>query len=202
LGWLAQEGLVCFGAREGRQQTFVLLDEWAPNTKSMARDEALAKLARRYFTSHGPATLQDFTWWSGLARAEALAGLEMARPRLARETAGGQIYWLASFAPAAGKTSPRACLLPAYDEYTVAYKDRSAVLDPAFAKQLEARSGLLSPVIVINGQVVGTWTRTLKKGAVTVAPRLFTTLKKTEQDALALATRRYGEFLGLPVAPA
>src|SRR5215470_18330604 len=91
---LAQDGVICFGAREGKRQTFVLLDEWAPKTKRMSRDESLAELARRYFTSRGPATLQDFAWWSGLTTADASAGLEMAKRSLAQETVNGQTYWL------------------------------------------------------------------------------------------------------------
>jgi hypothetical protein len=130
---LAQDGVICFGAREGKQQTFALLDEWAPKAKRMGRDESLAELAKRYFTSHGPATLQDFTWWSGLTTADATAGLEMARRSLAQETINGQTYWLASSAPTTKGSSPTAHLLPAYDEYTVAYKDRSAALYPKYA---------------------------------------------------------------------
>ena len=86
LGYLAQKGVICFGAREGKQQTFVLFDEWVADSRRLERDEALAEIARRYFTSHGPATLQDFTWWTGLAAAEAKAGLEMVKPEL---NAGG-----------------------------------------------------------------------------------------------------------------
>src|SRR5262249_24867384 len=93
LGRLAQEGVICFGARKGKQQTFALLDEWVPAAKMMERDEALAELARRYFTSHGPATLQDLVWWSGLTTADARAGLEMAKPYLANETVDGKTYW-------------------------------------------------------------------------------------------------------------
>src|SRR5215831_14045710 len=91
---LAQDGVICFGAREGKQQTFALLDEWAPKAKRMSRDESLAELAGRYFTSRGPATLQDFAWWSGLTTADASAGLEMAKRSLAQETVKGQTYWL------------------------------------------------------------------------------------------------------------
>ena len=124
----AHDGLICFGAREGRQQTFALLEEWVPRAKTLDRDEALAELARRYFTSHAPATVQDFTWWSGLSAADA---------RRAVEAAGAGAPYLAAgtFAPrtAAPRTShlpPHVLLLPPYDEYTVAYRDRSAALDP------------------------------------------------------------------------
>jgi hypothetical protein len=195
---LAQEGLVCFGAREGKQQTFVLLDEWAPNAKSMERDEALAELARRYFTSHGPATVQDFTWWSGLAATDALAGLEMVKPHLVQEVIDGQTYWLASSTPTAKDASPTAYLLPAYDEYTVAYKDRSAVLDPSYSRRADFGNSIFNPTIVIDGLVVGTWKRTLKKGSVVITPSPFTLLKKAEKHAFAIAARQYGAFLELP----
>lgn len=84
------EGLICIGPRQGKQQTFVLLDAWLPPGKELSRDESLAELARRYFISHGPATVKDYIWWCGLAAAER-AGLEMAKPQLAHETIGDEI---------------------------------------------------------------------------------------------------------------
>src|SRR5262249_18116659 len=103
---LAQDGFICFGARAGKQQTFALLDEWAPQQSRMSREEALAEIARRYFTSHGPATLQDFAWWSGLTTADASVGLEMAKRRLTPEVINGQNYWLASSMPAIKDAKP------------------------------------------------------------------------------------------------
>jgi hypothetical protein len=200
LWWLAQEGLLCFGARKGKQQTFVLLDEWVPRAKTLQKDEALSELARRYFTSRGPATLQDFAWWSGLTTSDAKAGLDMAGPHLVQETIDGQGYWLSPSASTAKEKSPAAHLLPAYDEYTVAYKDRSAVLDPVDAKRAATGNGIFYPILVIDGQVAGTWKRTLKRGEVGVAPSPFRTLSKAAERALATAARRYGAFLGLPAA--
>ncbi|MEW6732756.1 MAG: winged helix DNA-binding domain-containing protein [Acidobacteriota bacterium] len=197
LSQLAQEGVICFGAREGKQQTFVLLDEWVPKAKTMERNEALAELAKRYFTSHGPATLQDFAWWSGLTTADARAGVEMVNSELTHEVVDGQKYWLPQNLSITKDPSPTAYLLPPYDEYTVAYKDRSAVLDPFYAKQ--AGNGIFSPVIIIDGQVVGTWKRTFKKGSVVVTPSPFTSLKRTEKQALVLAANHYGSFLKMPV---
>jgi Winged helix DNA-binding domain len=196
---LAQDGFICFGAREGKQQTFVLLDEWAPKARRMARDESLAEIAKRYFTGHGPATLQDFAWWSGLTTADATAGLEMAKRFLAQETINGQTYWLASSTPATKDSSPTAYLLPAYDEYTVAYKDRSAVLNPTYTKQANSGNGILYPTIVVDGQVVGTWKRTLKIDSLTVTPSPFAKLKLAETRAIADAANRYGKFLGASV---
>jgi winged helix DNA-binding protein len=199
LGRLAQDGFICFGAREGKQQTFALLEEWAPKARRMARDESLAEIAKRYFTGHGPATLQDFAWWSGLTTADAAAGLEMAKRGLEQEIINGQSYWLASSTPATKDSSPTAYLLPAYDEYTVAYKDRSAVLNPAFGKQANSGNGIFYPTIVVDGQVVGTWKRTLKKDSLAISPSPFAKLKRAETRAIAEAASRYGKFLGASV---
>ncbi|HEX3128220.1 MAG TPA: winged helix DNA-binding domain-containing protein [Thermoanaerobaculia bacterium] len=197
LWWLAQEGLLCFGAREGKQQTFVLLDEWLPGAKRLEKDEALAELARRYFTSRGPATLQDFAWWSGLTVADAGAGLDMVAPSLLRETIGDQDYWLPFSASFERERSPAVHLLPAYDEYTVAYSDRSAVLDPVHAKRAATGNGIFYPILVVDGRVVGTWKRTLKRGEVVITPSPFEPLSKSQARALAPVARRYGAFLGL-----
>jgi hypothetical protein len=196
LGRLAQEGLICFGARKGRQATFALLDEWAPAARRLQGDEALAELARRYFTSHGPATVQDFAWWSGLAMAEANAALDMARSTLVEERSDGRRYWLSAATPPASTASPSAYLLPPYDEYTVAYKDRSAVLDPAYTRQASYGIG---PTVVVGGQIAGSWKRTLKKGEVIITPELFVPLDEAGASATAEAAHRYGEFLGLAV---
>ena len=196
LSHLAQDGFICFGTREGKQPTFALLDEWAPPTKPLKRDEALAELAGRYFTSHGPATLQDFTWWSGLKAADARAGLEMVKSQFACESAGDKGYWFASSTPVVKDKSPTAYLLPLYDEYTVAYRDRGAVLDPLHTEQ--AGNGIFSPPIVLNGRIVGTWNRMLKKDFIVITPRYFVKLNRAETRAVALAVGRYGEFTGLP----
>jgi hypothetical protein len=193
---LAQDGFICFGAREGKQQTFTLLEEWAPAARRMARDESLAEIAKRYFTGHGPATLQDFAWWSGLTTADATAGLEMAKRSLVQENINGQTYWLASSTADIEDSSPTAYLLPAFDEYTVAYKDRSAVLNPTYAKQANSGNGIFYPTIVVDGRVVGTWKRALKKDSLAISPSLFAKLKRAETHAIAESANGYGKFLG------
>jgi hypothetical protein len=192
------EGLTCYAARRGKQFTFALLDEWVTSDRTLARDEALAELAERYFGSHGPATLQDFVWWSSLTTTDARAGIEMAGSRLRREDFDGQTYWLSPSTPDAKGEPARAHLLPAFDEYTVAYKDRSAVLHPSHAQRANISFAILSPTIVIDSTVVGTWKRTLKRDSVRIETNLFGMLKKTERRTLDAAARRYGEFLGLP----
>ena len=140
LGHLAQKGVICLGAREGKQQTFVLFDEWVAESRRLERDEALTELARRYFTSHGPATLRDFVWWTGLAAADAKAGLEMVKADLMQEVVDGKNYWFStSSVPAGGDGPPTACLLPNFDEYMIGYKDRSAMFPAAYSEKLSPR---------------------------------------------------------------
>src|SRR5438105_4854056 len=113
------DGIICSGARRGKQFTYALLAERAPQARSLDRDEALAELTTRYFTSHGPATIQDFVWWSGLTVADARAGLAMVTSHLLHETIGGQTYWFPVSRLAEQDLSQTAYLLPNYDEYTV-----------------------------------------------------------------------------------
>ena len=198
LGYLAMTGLICFGPRAGKQQTFTLLEEWLPPARALEGDEALGALARRYFTSHGPATVHDFAWWSGLTVTDARRGAEVARNDLEQADVDGGSYWFSVAAQPKRGASRAAYLLPPWDEYTVAYRDRTAVLDPTHTRKVNAGGGVLSPVVVLRGRVVGTWRRTLGKRAVTVTPTYFGRLTTDDTQAVAAATRRYGEFLGAP----
>ena len=197
LARLAQDGVICFGPRAGKQQTFVLLDEWVPPAMQIEQEVALAKLAERYFNSHGPATLYDFVWWSGLKVSDARAGVELAKAALAEDRINGQSYWMAPNASRA-KKSATAHLLPSYDEYTVGYKDRSALIDSAHVKLLDPVRSIFSPTLLINGKIVGMWKRTFQKESVFISPVLFTRLRPGERHSLTKTVNRYAEFLGLP----
>ena len=196
LGVLSQTGLLCFGPRDGKQQTFTLLEEWLPSSRTLARDEALGELARRYFTSHGPATVQDFAWWAGLTVTDARTGLGSVKSELASEEADGRTFWFAD-SPAVRAAARTAYLLPPWDEFTVAYRDRSDILDPRYGKRVNAGGGVLSPVIVMRGEVVGTWKRTIKNDTVTVKPAFFKALGRADREAVGKAVARYARFLGL-----
>lgn len=154
------DGVVCSGPLIGKQFTYALLEERVPPAKTLTREEALAELTRRYFRSHGPATLQDFMWWSGLSASDARRGTELFSPRITRIS---------------NRIVHPCHLLPAFDEYFVAYKDRE---------------GGLGPTIIINGKVVGTW----KRESTNVNLDLLRTVNKSEQRAITKATERYLEF--------
>lgn len=194
------DGIICSGPRKGKQFTYALLGERAPQSKSLPRDEALAELTRRYFTARGPASLPDFTWWSGLTMADAKNGIEMVGSQLASEVISGQVYWLAEIEQPAREKGPNACLLPNYDEYIIGFKDRSAIGEVAKRVGIKGDDpSFLAHIIIIDGQVVGGWKRTLKKNKVLVTTNLITSLSKSEHRALLEAASRYGQFLGLPV---
>ncbi len=193
------DSIICSGARRGKQFTYALLAERAPQARTLDRDEALAELTMRYFTSHGPATIQDFVWWSGLTVAEARAGLAMVTSHLLHETIGGQIYWFSPPTPPAQDLSQAAHLLPNFDEYTVGYTDRSAVFDALHTNKLDPRGGLLTNTMVLDGQVIGTWKRAFKKNTVVIEANPFVPLSNTETRAFVASAKRYGEFLHMPV---
>lgn len=193
------DGIICSGARRGKQFTYALLDERVPQAPVLEHDEALVELVKRYFTSHGPATMQDFMWWSGLTGVEAKAGLEMNALHLLHESVNGQTYWFSEVTPLADMTST-AYLLPNFDEYTVSYKDRSATLERVYAhKRVVSASEQLGNVIVLNGQIVGNWKRALTKDTVSIVLSPFTSLNTIEKQTVVEAAERYGAFLGLSV---
>jgi winged helix DNA-binding protein len=185
------EGIICSGARRGKQQTWALLEERVPQAKALERDEALAELTRRYFTSHGPATARDFSWWSGLSSADVRRGLEIAGSDLQRLEGDGQAYWLAPSALPARETIETAHLLPNYDEYTVGYQGYDALFQGLGEERLVYRHAL-----VIAGRVAGGWKRGLTKSAATLELKTLAPPTEGQRQAVAEAASRYGAFLG------
>ena len=194
------DAIICSGGRRGRQFTYALLDERVPQVKKLDRDESLAELTRRYFTSHGPATVQDYAWWSGLTNSDAKSGIELLKPRIKNEVVDGQTYWYAASMPSVKDDPHMAWLLPAFDEYMVGYTDRTVIIDLQHSKMLDGFAGaLLNNSLVIDGRIVGMWKRTLKKDAVAIELKLLASLDKAQTRALDAAIDRYGRFLDLPV---
>jgi hypothetical protein len=187
------EGLVCSGPRRGKQSTYALVAERAPSAVRFQRDEALAELTRRYFRSHGPATIRDFVWWSGLTAADAKRGLEIIGAR--QREVGGLKYWTVGRDP---RSTPRSKgqlhLLPIYDEYLVAYRDHRVVPRPAYAL------GNFQHALMIGGQVAGTWRTTLNAKGVAVSAQTLRRLTPVERRGLIQAVARYRRFLGSPVS--
>jgi hypothetical protein len=195
------DGVICSGARRGKQFTYALLSERAPHARHLERDHALAELARRFFLSRGPATVHDFAKWSGLTVTDARAGLEAIKSQLEHEQVDAQSYWRSPSTPAVPERAPTAVLLSIYDEYISGYKDRSAMIEPSYGAKLQALGNALTAIVVVDGQVVGIWKRTLKKDAVVVETDIFAALTTAESQAVAAAIDHYAAFLQLPALP-
>jgi hypothetical protein len=194
------DAVICSGALRGKQHTYALLDERAPNAKSLRRDEALAELAKRYFASHGPALAQDFAWWSGLTVADAKAGIDSVRQHLEHDVWDNRTYWFVPVRRIASLRDPTIHLLPNYDEFLIAYKDHNASLDaPSRTGSAALYDVLARHIIALNGKVIGGWRNVAEKNGVAVEATLFVSLDAAQKDALNAAAERYGTFIGMRV---
>lgn len=198
------EELICSGPRRGRQHTYACFDDRVPVTPQDDRDKEAAfdELVYRYFRSHGPATIRDFTTWSSLPVRETRASLTRLGSRIETiEDANGTVLYrprhVASASPPLEATADErlsgAFLLPMYDEMIVAYQDLRVVLDAALP-----RSDFIERAVVIDGTTVGTWKRTLSSRSAVVNTTLLRDLLPNESAALAAAVERFERFLGLP----
>jgi hypothetical protein len=198
------DSIVVSGPHRGRQLTYALFEERVQRTRHLDREQALAELTQRYFTGHGPAQARDFAWWSGLSMADVRLGLELASQSLHNEVIDGIPHWSGADAPSAGdiETDSRtAHLLSSFDEFLVAYRDRSASTD------VDGRSGLLpfpygsllANAVIVHGRVAGTWKRRRSSAGLTVEVTTLDRLDATARGALAAAAGELGRFLQVPV---
>jgi hypothetical protein len=191
------DALICSAGRTGGKFCYQLLDEAVPvsgPTGLPGYEESLAELAKRYFFSRGPASVRDFAWWGNLTMPEAKKGLEMNKRELQHASVNGNDYWFAATSPTELLPGHSAVLLPAFDEYMVAYRNRNHVLDLRRARECDFG---LAPVIVYNGRVAGVWRRAEKKEGGRIELRFFEgTATPTRTRAVAAAARRYLAFAG------
>jgi hypothetical protein len=190
-------GVICSGPRRGKQFTYMLLAERAARARSMARDEALAELTRRYFTSHGPATIRDFVWWSGLTVKDAKAGVAMNASTLVQDRVGGLTCFHDGRRFGKARQSPVVRLLANYDEYFIAFRDRDWFAGPRPSTATPRDQSIFAHQLVIDGQLCGAWSRRLKARSVDISVRPFRVLGPQERQAIAIEAGRYGRFLGL-----
>jgi len=194
LFWAELEGVICSGPIKGRKQTYTLLEEWVPKTKSLTREESLAKLASIYFASRCPASTQDFAWWSGLSMTEAKQAIGTARPTLGSITVEERSYWIHESSRLSEPNLSETYLLPAYDEFLISYADRSAALHFQNNDMTVSSNGIFRPIIVAEGQVIGIWKRIENKDKLIIQIEPF---KETDQAGKAMiekAARRLAFF--------
>jgi Winged helix DNA-binding domain len=193
------DAVLCSGPLRGKQLTYALFDERVPARNAFTREEAIAELTARFFTSHGPATIKDFVWWSGLTVQDAKAGLAAVKPALATEVAGDRTYWFAPSRAAAPAAFPTGFLLPNYDEYLVAYKDRDAVVSTIATQRIgEGKFDPYAHPLVLDGKLAGTWRRTVTQQAAHVSVSPFRRLSRENSRTLDDAAGRLANFLGVP----
>jgi hypothetical protein len=196
LYWAELCGISCSGATKGGKATHALLAERVPKPNPLTREEAWAKLAQRYFTSHCPATLQDFVWWSGLSAGEAKQALAMVKSAFIGETIHSQTYWLDPSFSMPKINEESVYLLPAFDEFMISYKDRRASLPLEDHKKSISDNGIFWPIIVVNGQVVGNWKRAVKKDKLFVETQFFKQPDGATKKLAEKAAVPFAQFLG------
>ncbi|MGZ5135139.1 MAG: winged helix DNA-binding domain-containing protein [Flavitalea sp.] len=194
------EGIICSGARRGKQFTYALMDERVPSTKMFTKKEALAELSVRYFSSRGPATVKDFATWSGLSVTEAKDGAATLSSKFIKEKVNDQEY---IFIPAPLNTNNKiqtSFLMPDYDEYGMGYRDRSAIFNTKVdLSKFKNDNPIYNRMIIIDGKIEGTWKRAIKNNRVSIETVPFTSLSKIKQPILEKIIQKYCGFVGKEV---
>ncbi len=188
-----QEAVVCNGPMRGKEITYMLMDARVPEGERLKREEALARLAYTYYNSHGPATVADFSWWSGLGVNDARRGTEAAAGQLESAAVDGLTWHYTDHGMPDRK---KLHLLPAFDEYLVSYKDREAAIALPHQPLAFTKNGIFKPVIVDGGSVVGTWKREVKGKSVLIEVSCFNALPPGKSRALGTQAKVFGQFLG------
>jgi hypothetical protein len=189
------DGILCSGPLKNNKQTYSLLYERVPCKNDFSRDEALAELAKRYFNSRCPATLEDFIWWSNLSATEARKAMDMIKQEFVSETIGSCRYFFPNSFHEVRPESSSVHLLPAFDEFLISYKDRSSSLSLVHNKKAITNNGIFHPHIVINGQVTGLWKRTFQTNKVLIETRYFESPDKSTKDLIEMKAGMFGRFL-------
>jgi len=190
------DAVICSGALNGKQQTYASLSERAPSAKTLDREEALAELTRRFFTSRGPATLKDYMWWSSLTSADARNGLEMVDSQLEHEVVDDREYWFAPAPEPPRRASKVIDLVQGLDECIVGYSQSRDALRPL--PPTPGEPTVFAHAMLLDGRLIGHWRRTFEKHSVVVEASLYRPLNRTETKALDAAVERYGNFAQLP----
>ena len=179
------DGLLCSGDLHPTKRTLALVSEKIGRNPCLDRDEALCLMTRKYFRSHGPASLEDFTWWSGLNKSDCRKGIALLGNELASIQQGTQDF-LAD-ARTRGFRSGSVLLLPAFDEYLIGYKSRHVVLHPDHAPKAHNNSGIFYNVVALDGEIVGNWS----PSAVDCGVTLFKEGIRLPDEALKKEIERY-----------
>lgn len=188
------EGVVVSGPKKGKQFTYALFEERVPKYPDLDRDQALSELVKRYFQSHGPAQIKDFVWWSGLTVKDTIKGISMQKGIQKEKIEGKDFYF---FENSASQLTDSVFLVPAFDEYFVAYSDRSEILEEKYKKHLNLGGGMINGAIIVNGKMVGGWKRIIFKNRVDIQTNLLDKITSTQRENLEKEVEKFGKFLNL-----
>lgn len=192
------EGIVCSGIDKGNKQTYALLEERVPPAKEIHKEEALARLAIRYFQSHSPASMQDFIWWSGLSVTEARQAVGAIGHELITDKFASHNLLIHKSYNKDIKTANILHFLPAYDEYLISYKQRTSVIAPEYHSKAFNTWGIFYPVIMHNGKIIGNWKKSVKKGDLFIETSFFEQPHNINHELIKTAEDRYRAFYTIP----
>jgi hypothetical protein len=204
LWYCSQVGVSCIGPQAGKEQTFVLLDEWVPEPRRLEREEAIALLVQRYYQSHGPGAESEFARWSGLGLGDTRRALAANSDTLGTADFDGTVVIYSRLLD--DVTLPELddshlLLLPGFDEYITGFKDRSAFLDHQYARRITpGNNAVFKPTIVHRGRVVGTWQAVTRAKATEVRATPFDHFDVAQIAGIEAAAELYGSYFGRPVA--
>lgn len=188
------DGIVCNGEVKNNKQTYCLLEEKIPKTEIFDKQVALGRLARKYFMSHAPATLQDFIWWSGLTATDAKIGMEMIKSDFVIETIDSHQYWINNSFVEHKNIEDSVLLLPAWDEFVVSYKNRQHIVADEHYNKVISKNGIFKPVVIKNGQIIGIWKRVKKKNKISAEIELFVKPDNLTKDLITRASNSFSLF--------
>lgn len=195
------EAVICSGPLRGKQFTYALFEERVPPAPPKVRGEALAELAVRYFRAHGPATVHDYSWWSGLTMGDCRAGVAASGDAVFSVEHDGKRYWMASEIADLPESCGVVHVLPVYDEHIVAYRDHGPSIHPALIGAVKPEDDVLNfNIVALGGLVIGGWRRTIKAREIVIETDLLLSLNTAVRESLEAAAGQYGQFHGLPVS--
>jgi hypothetical protein len=197
---LAHQGQLAITGLNGKQPTFVWFDDWLPagQRRNLDGDAALAEIAWRYIRSHGPVTVYDFAWWTGLTIVDARRAFALVRDRVV--AVPDTDYWMSADVPAPATIGDSLLLAPSFDETILGFKDRSAVVTPEdFAKLTPYANGIFKAAIVMNGQFAGLWHKKVTTKGVAITYEPTKPLNPQALELLSLQAQNYAAFLERPL---
>jgi hypothetical protein len=189
-------GLICSGVPKGNKITYALLEERVKTYNTLTKDQSLVKLAGTYFMSRGPASLEDFAWWSGLNLTLARKALEMIYSEINSFKINSKTYWFMKSSFKFPVQSDKLFLLPTYDEFIISYKNRSAILSSDLHRGIISTNGIFRAPVVYNGKVIGIWKRNIIKNNVNLEINCFKHPGKKINQLIEYEAERYSRFLG------